>query len=65
VLGGLKSRCIVLHQAAEGATDEELVTAAMHVLERLFGEGIPQPTALVATRWGSEPYSRGLCHMWL
>ena len=32
---------------------------AMGVLRRLFGEGIPAPSAVVATKWASDPYAKG------
>ncbi len=43
---------------------EEVVTAAMEVLRRLFGDAIPQPHASLVTKWRSDEYARGryLCH---
>ena len=31
----------------------------MGVLRRVFGEGIPDPLAAVASKWGSDPYALG------
>ena len=45
---------------AEAASDAELGAAALAVLRRVFGEGaVPEPRCVLATRWGSEEYSRG------
>jgi hypothetical protein len=32
---------------------------AMGVLRRVFGAAIPQPSAVLATKWASDPYARG------
>ena len=44
---------------AEAVTDEEAVDAAMTVLRRIYGSGVPEPTVSCVTRWASDPYSRG------
>ena len=31
----------------------------MGVLRRLFGEAIPRPNAVAATKWAADPYARG------
>lgn len=44
----------------EGQDSSELVDHALKILRKLFGEeAVPQPSASVVTRWGSDPYSRG------
>jgi len=51
---------LFLHrQESEKLSDEEMSVAAMEVLRRLFGEDIPQPVSVMATKWGSDTYSRG------
>ncbi len=52
------SKCDVL-QECEKLTSEEMVAAAMEVLRRLFRDAIPQPTAGIATKWGSDEFARG------
>lgn len=32
---------------------------AMCVLRRVFGGAIPDPVAVVASKWGSDPYALG------
>ena len=44
-------------------TSEEMAGAAMEVLSRLFGDAIPQPTASIATKWGSDEFARGVSHI--
>jgi predicted NAD/FAD-dependent oxidoreductase len=43
----------------EGLTDDAVVAAAMQVLRGIFGRSIPDPDAVVVTRWGSDPFSLG------
>lgn len=45
--------------AGETASEHELQRTAMTVLETLFNE-VPEPTGVVATRWMTEKYSRGM-----
>jgi len=52
------SKCDVL-QECEKLTSEEMAAAAMEVLRRLLGDAIPQPTASIATKWGSDEFARG------
>lgn len=40
-------------------TDETIIADAMRVLRILFGETIPEPTAYLITRWGSDPFAGG------
>lgn len=40
-------------------SDEQLIAEARAVLGRLFGPGVPEPTAYVRTAWESDPFSRG------
>jgi monoamine oxidase len=43
----------------EGRSDAEIAGAAMAVLRRIFGRGVPEPEAAVATRWASDPDALG------
>jgi monoamine oxidase len=43
----------------EALPDTEIVIAAMHVLRKLCGRGIPEPNAYYITRWASDPFSCG------
>lgn len=49
----------LLVQESERLSTEEMTAAAMEVLRRLFGDSIPEPTASIATKWGSDAYARG------
>ena len=51
--------CASLVQESERLSTEEMTAAAMEVLRRLFGDSIPEPTASIATKWGSDAYARG------
>ena len=51
--------CALLVQESERLSTEEMTAAAMEVLRRLFGDSIPEPTASIATKWGSDAYARG------
>ena len=46
-------------QSLEGMTDEEIQSRAMIVLRRIYGSSIPDPTGLVISRWGQDPYALG------
>jgi len=41
------------------APDEEVKAVAMKSLRAMFGDGIPEPDAMVFPRWLSDPWSRG------
>ena len=51
--------CESLVQESERLSTEEMTAAALEVLRRLFGESVPEPTASIATKWGSDTYARG------
>ncbi|KAK9826354.1 hypothetical protein WJX81_001448 [Elliptochloris bilobata] len=45
---------------AEAASDAELGAAAVGVLRRIYGQDVvPEPRAVLATRWASEEFTRG------
>lgn len=44
---------------AEEASDGALAFRAMKALRGMFGTRIPEPEAVVATRWGSDPFACG------
>ncbi len=46
-------------QALEKLTDKEIGQAGFHVLQTMFGETILEPTHLLITRWGQDPFSGG------
>ncbi len=46
-------------EAVEGLDDAALTDRAMAVLRNIYGEGIPMPTEVVATRWRQDPFARG------
>jgi polyamine oxidase len=41
------------------AADDEVKTVAMASLRSMFGDGIPEPEAMLFPRWLSDPWSRG------
>lgn len=43
----------------EKFSDDEIVSKAMEVLTKIYGEHIPQPDDYVITRWAQDPYSFG------
>ncbi|MBP8000691.1 MAG: FAD-dependent oxidoreductase [Chloroflexi bacterium] len=45
--------------ALEKMEDEAVVAAAMQVLRTIYGQQIPDPTAWLITRWGSDPFAWG------
>lgn len=45
--------------AAETMSQEELTAAALAALRSVHGDKVTEPVASVASRWGSEPYTRG------
>ena len=55
----LRELALLLWQDSEDASEEQLAEQAMTVLRRLFGKGIPAPTAVAATKWASDPYAKG------
>jgi monoamine oxidase len=46
-------------RAIEDMSDEQIVSAAMVTLRTMFGDDIPDPEAVLITRWGADPYSHG------
>ena len=44
---------------AEKDDDAAIAAAAMAVLRQVHGAGIPEPTAVHVSRWGTDPYSLG------
>jgi len=44
---------------AEGMSDDEIVQSACGYLQRFTGVRIPNPRAVVSTRWGRDPLTRG------
>jgi Flavin containing amine oxidoreductase len=56
---GLKTQSLQLCMQAETDDDAEIAAAAMAVLRQVHGAGIPEPTAVHVSRWGSDPYSLG------
>lgn len=43
----------------EAKTDEQMVTAAMQPLRKVFGQDIPLPKDVQITRWQQDPFSQG------
>ena len=52
-------RPLQLCMQAEKGDDAEIAAAAMAVLRQVHGAGVPEPTAVHVSRWGSDPYSLG------
>ena len=52
-------RPLRLLMQAEKDDDAAIAAAAMAVLRQVHGVGIPEPTAVHVSRWGSDPYSLG------
>lgn len=48
----------------EGWSDARIVSSAMSTLRTMYGNGIPDTSDWIITRWGSDPYARGAysCH---
>ena len=46
----------------EASSDEEVQETAMQVLRNIYGDKVRAPTACAVTRWGGDPYSRGMGH---
>jgi monoamine oxidase len=46
-------------ELSETKTDEQLSVEAMTVLKVMYGNSIPEPDKVLASRWHSDPYSRG------
>lgn len=45
--------------ALEDLSDDEIVAGAMETLKVMFGEDIPEPTGVLVTRWGKDPFAFG------
>ncbi|MGB0835772.1 MAG: flavin monoamine oxidase family protein [Psychrobium sp.] len=43
----------------ENLSDQEITEQAMDVLRKIYGEDIPNPTDILITRWGKDPFSFG------
>ncbi len=43
----------------EKKSDTEIVAEAMTILRTIWGNGIPEPSSHVITRWDSDPYAKG------
>lgn len=43
----------------EGLTDHNLASEVMNGLKRIYGDSIPQPEAILRTKWASDPFSFG------
>lgn len=43
----------------EELSDEEIISDVMLVLEKIYGEDIPNPNGYLITRWGSDEFSGG------
>ena len=43
----------------ETLSDAQIIDAAMQVLRRIYGGGIPDPVATRITRWSSDPFAYG------
>jgi monoamine oxidase len=46
-------------QHAEKLTDEQIQKELMTVLKRMFGKNIPQPNAILVSRWSKDPFTMG------
>jgi monoamine oxidase len=45
--------------ALEKLPDEEIRAGAMKTLRVMFGENLPEPTGMLVTRWGKDPFALG------
>lgn len=45
--------------AADAMNDADIVADAMDVLRGIFGTNIPDPSAMLATRWSQDQFTRG------
>lgn len=43
----------------ESLTDAQITAQAMDALRAMYGSSIPEPTAVVQSRWHSDPYAKG------
>ena len=46
-------------EKAEAMSDEEMIADCMQAVRTMFGSGIPEPSGYLATRWSTNPNSRG------
>lgn len=46
-------------QHLEQLADPKIIQQAMHALQTMYGEHIPQPEDYLITRWGDDPYTQG------
>lgn len=43
----------------ESKSDAQIANETMAALRNIYGAGIPDPTHIVQTRWGSDPFAKG------
>jgi len=43
----------------EQRSDQKIIARIMETLKSAYGNNIPEPTSVLITRWGSDPFSRG------
>jgi monoamine oxidase len=43
----------------EALADEDIIAGVMTVLQRIYGDAIPQPDGWLITRWGTDPFAGG------
>lgn len=46
-------------RSLEGISEKEVVERVMKVLRRIYGNGIPNPDAVLRTKWASDPFTLG------
>lgn len=46
-------------RSLEQLSEEEITTRVMRVLRQIYGDRIPNPEAMVMTRWNNDPFSFG------
>ena len=46
-------------RASESATDEALIELAMTHLRDMYGDDVPDPTAMLRTAWATDPFALG------
>jgi polyamine oxidase len=46
-------------QSLEGISEKEVVERVMKVLRRVYGNSIPNPDAVLRTKWASDPFTLG------
>jgi monoamine oxidase len=46
-------------RASETASDEELIDLALAHLRDMYGDDVPPPTAMLRSRWATDPFTLG------